>query len=116
MFSFRKLFAIALMSVLASGVNAQTSTTKIEATDSVKIMAALPTAQLTEEDKEMVRSLLRWGSLEGGIAEDGGIISFSKYGDSWVAYISCREGEYYLTYEVTSPDGKPRGTAYIKIG
>ena len=111
------LFAFALMSVLASGVNAQTSKTKIEASDSAKIMAALPTAELTEDDKLVVEELLRNGnSLNGGIAEDGAVISIAKYGDEWKAYISCREGSWYLTYEVFSPKGQRRGTAYIKIG
>lgn len=113
----RTFLAFALMSAFANVVNAAalTSKTKIESADSVKIMAALPTAGLTEEDKTMIKSILRFGTMESGIAEDDGLFQGVRYGDSCIAYLEKKDGDFYLVYEVTSPEGKLRGTARIKV-
>jgi len=103
----RKLFVIALMSVITNGVAAQTSKTKdiahLTSEDSIVIANKLiKQKKLWQEDSIMVVDLLKQKNtpIKGVIVEDQDIIPKSRKGDEWIAYISEDRYSFWLTYAI----------------
>lgn len=106
--SIKRFLVIALMSVIASVVSAQTpkiryDVARLSPKDVAKIKELLVKNQnISSEDSLMTETLLRQKNFpqRGVVYEDGDYVSDSQAGDDVISYISYQMGCFWLSHVV----------------
>jgi len=116
MSTIKNFLVITLMSVLTSGVAAQTTSTTNDESENepemVMILNSLEMQTIKENlkvnnrtlnfiQKDHLKDILRTGSTEGSVWKNDALVNSSRKGDEWKAYLTKKNNKFFLTYLVT---------------